>query len=98
MANSHTEVQSGSGALAVEGPFIGVLRPLERGDYRFVVRVFVGGAPDASAVGAQLVQVYELVDELHISASQRPAEPGADCASPFSIDRSGLRRFKPECL
>jgi hypothetical protein len=92
-----SQLTAGATGPAIEGHYVGDLRPLDPGLYRFRVRLRADdGANDAKAA---LVDAYELRDEIEVTArSKRPTEPGADCDSPFAIDRWGLKRFKPECL
>lgn len=84
----------GSSGVALEGHFVGVLRPFIPGTYRFRLRF-----RDAASQRGPIIEAYELHDEVYVSkSSNRPETAGADCDSPFAIDRWGLRRMKPECL
>lgn len=88
-------IAPGASAPALEGHFVGGLRPFIAGLYRYHLRFReVTGAVDAG-----LVELFEARDEIEIAkGSLRPSDPGADCDLPFSVDRFGTRRMKLECL
>lgn len=88
-------IAPGASAPALEGHFVGGLRPFVAGHYRYRLR-FREVTPTADG---GVVELFEVRDEIEIAkGTLRPSDPGADCDLPFSIDRFGMRRMKLECL